>query len=156
MPAAGRIAKELSDAGILVHIWQRKEIESYLIDARVIARISGTTQRWVQSVIDAAAADLKTELLGDLVGPLQQEAAPAHKQKALKEGVKEIGALLADPATVVCRCPAKNLLARVNQALQDDGKKTFSTERLAAGFAPNEIPAEVVGVISQAEVLGLA
>jgi hypothetical protein len=59
--------------------------------------------------------------------------------------------LWADSAHHVWLCPPKELLATPNAELQAAGKKALITRRLAREMQANEIPRELVRVLTEIE-----
>ena len=49
------IRAKLRAVNVRCHVWRRKELESYLLETPVIARIAGATEEWVEEALAEAA-----------------------------------------------------------------------------------------------------
>jgi hypothetical protein len=52
-----KIRDKLRAANVRCHLWRRKELESYLLETPVIARLVGAPEAWVESALEAAAEE---------------------------------------------------------------------------------------------------
>jgi hypothetical protein len=49
------VERRLKEVKVTGHVWKRKELESYLLDSKVIARVTGADERWVEDALTSAA-----------------------------------------------------------------------------------------------------
>lgn len=140
---------ELLAVGARPHIWQRKEIESYLLVAPALARVSGATQLTIEEALQNIAEDLKTTVTARLT----QEYVAArrgpkyHPVSATEDALREVEALWADPALRLSRCPAKDVFRGLNRRLQPAGYAAVSPEKVAREIRSDEIDPEVVDLL---------
>lgn len=66
-----RTKKEFAQLGIKCHVWKKKELESYLLVPRAIAKRSGTEASWIAEQLDEIATGMKT-LVQSAMGSTRQ------------------------------------------------------------------------------------
>lgn len=140
----------LGRAGIQVHVWKRKELESYLITPPVISRLSGAPESTVTALLDDAAEEQRYQVSSQIA---------AYERRASKPGIdlatllattqKEFDTCWADRSYRMERTNAKQLLSRLNQLLREAGHKPVSTYRLAAEHHVHEIADEMREVLGR-------
>ena len=153
-PNANReIVDRLSRLGITAHIWNRKELESYLLEPDVIARVSGADPEVVESLLLDLAELAKALILNRRVYELQREerSAERHPVSIADAYSAEFETEWRDPVFRVSRAPAKDLLSDLNTKLQAAGFKAVSARALSREMGADELDAEVVGLLKQIE-----
>lgn len=147
------VVAHFSDVGISAHVWARKELESYLLNPSVIARVSGASAESVAAWIGDITADMETDVFSRMLDDRMraQKTGQNHAVSVTSAFKKEFDLLWADKSFQLSICPPKQVLAGLNRQLQDAGYKAASTVALARAHRKSEIPEEVVALLSQIE-----
>lgn len=148
---------EAKQKNIRLHVWKMKEIENYLVDASVIARLihdrsafeSTPTADEVDAAIDAACDDLRSDTIRGLADEYHRE----HRSKG------EVAGLAANHANEVWThsehrrsiVSGKALLSRMSQWAKQQADVSFSPIGLARAFRADEVPAEVRDLLAEIE-----
>jgi AAA domain, putative AbiEii toxin, Type IV TA system len=151
--AASDVVSRLGDIDIEAHVWERKELESYLLEAGPVARVSGLSKEAATSEIGKAVAQLKTDVFAPMLEERQQEqiAADKHRVTITKQFQQEFEGLWADPITRLKLCPPKKVINLLNQRLTALVKRLVSARKLAKAIRPLEVPPEMADVIRRVE-----
>lgn len=145
---------DLKSAGLNVHIWHRKELESYLVDPEALARIAESPVELIHSALDARASQLKNYVAAQYVDVRQRNRAQGENLSvAAQEALSYVDERWASADERAAMCPPKKLLAAVNDALQGAGYKALSPPRIAADLLMEEIPPEAQGLMLRIEEL---
>jgi predicted ATP-dependent endonuclease of OLD family len=149
------VERRLRGAGVHVHVWRRKELESYFLVPRVIARRSRADEEDVRGRLVTAADARKEEVFAQLLAErLRTEVtATRHMTQVTETARREFENRWTDPAARLYLCKAKQLLADLNAWLQENGHRTVSARALSSAMRANEVPEEMVEVLTQAEEL---
>ena len=145
--------RKLHESCALAHIWQRKELESYVLIPEVIARVSGATLEWVQKQL----ADIVSDMEHDVSARMLEErarvevSAKRHRVDVHKEFGKEFSILWKDPQFRIRRVAPKEVLHRLNAQLTAAKKRHVTARAISKAMAPEEIPQEVVDVVRAIE-----
>ncbi len=143
------VERRLRKAGLDPHVWQRHELENYLLSPTALARLSGADQSW----IEATLTDIVAGFEDDVYAGISTALLRAHKQSDLdgkaviKLAKQEADAIWKDATTRQDACPGKQLLSRLNERLQADGHQTVTPRLLASRMQVPEIPAELRKVL---------
>ena len=66
-----QLSEEIESAfeaeGIVAHVWQRKELESYLLTPSVISRISGASEKVVTNLLDQITLAMESDVFGRML-----------------------------------------------------------------------------------------
>lgn len=159
------VRKELTKHGFLVHVHGRKELENYLLNSTVMnraidarlrerARRSGEnikTAPDTASLIDHSMSEVKH----DVFAQLQAREADYKRRKnpgidlatITAEASKRFEELWATDQGRMILVPGKEVLARVNSALQTSVGASVSDAQIAAQFAADEVPLDIKNLI---------
>lgn len=139
------IRGQMDSSGVELYVWQRKELESYLLSVPALARISGASESVIASLLEvhvdemrgavedrmrAAAFDERVERKLDMV-TVSERFRPTFER------------MWADPAQRLHRVPPKSLLSHLNRSLQREGYSAVSFRALAHNIRLEEIDPEV-------------
>lgn len=149
---------DLRKAGAHVHVWNRRELENYVLAPSAIAKVAGIPS------LDAE------ELLTEIVSQQKDEAYISLQAQRLDEHKRKIGpAAKLAPKTVLENAKAefdtrwmtfegqlgmvdaKVTIRMLNNRLQGRKAKTANVHSLAKVISPDEIPSEMKGVINDLE-----
>lgn len=144
------VMKEFSDKGIHGHVWQRKELESYLLNPQVLARLSGALEDQINSWLAEITSSMESEVFGRLLDERFKEdvTGSKHAVSVTTSFKPEFDALWSVPSYRLEICPPKQIISRLNSKLQDGGFTAVSLAGLARSHRRSEIPQEVVDLLS--------
>lgn len=57
-----QVELRLRSVHVSCHVWKRKELESYLLDARAVARVTGADEDWVEEALAEAAEESEDDV----------------------------------------------------------------------------------------------
>lgn len=144
------IKLELRSAGLTVHIWERHELESYLLVPRTLSRVSGASTDFVEETLEASAEAIRNSALADFLAARRQASPTKHSHKTvLTKALADFELLWDDPNTRLQVCPAKEWLSEVNKRLQAAQLSAASARALARQMSSHEIPGEVLRVFDE-------
>jgi energy-coupling factor transporter ATP-binding protein EcfA2 len=161
------VRKELTKHGFLVHIHGRKELENYLLNADVLrrtvdvrlserARRSGEKLRDspdIASLIEQAMNEVKHEVFAQLQAresDYKRRKSPNLDQATITAEVsKRFEQLWATDHGRLALVPGKDVLAKVNSALQASVGVSVSDGQIAAQFQPREVPPDIQALVSE-------
>lgn len=145
----GKAETSLADAEIKAHIWQRKELESYLVTPSVIARLSGADETEVSALLMLAAEEQRYDVAAQLAAHVKRATDPGiDLATVLAKSQKQFDSDWADTMYRLGRVNAKNLLSSLNTRLRASRYRTVSTYRLAREHRPEEISEEMRDLLS--------
>jgi hypothetical protein len=151
--AVESIRRRLKKIGVVPHIWRRKEIENYLLNAACIARQSKAPVDWVEANLDLCAADLEGEVYAEIHSEESSRLRRSGKSpKTISlEAKRRADTQWADVPGRLKLCGGKDLLREMNKALQQAGFQTVTDRGLAAKLRGSEIPQEVKSLLATIE-----
>jgi energy-coupling factor transporter ATP-binding protein EcfA2 len=144
--------EEAERIGISIHIWQRKEIESYLIVASAILRIlksaskkaASLTVSNIERLIEEKALELEDDTLNNFADEIQKQARINSVSSARKKAKEIIDNLK-------FKVNAKELISLLSSWTQEHYKVSLSPIKLATNLEKMEIAKEVRTVIEVIE-----
>ena len=147
--AVESLTKALAEEGIELHVWQRKELESYLIHPRLISRISGASQNWVEEQLEDITKQLRTHVLVRMMSAWREDGIDRDSSTVtIGEACdRELEACWVDVEGRMARCPAKDLISELNSRLQAAGHGTISASLLSREVRMDEIPDEMTNLL---------
>jgi putative AbiEii toxin of type IV toxin-antitoxin system len=147
--AIRKLSNALNDEGIELHVWDRKELENYLIDPVLISRISGAPVAWVKSHLAAIGSGLRDHVLFRMMSTWREDGGDTkYSVVTIGEACStELDLGWKDPEIRIRRCPAKEVIAAMNTRLQEAGHRTISASLLSREIYPDEVPEEMRNVL---------
>ena len=134
-------------------MWRRKELESYLLNPEVIARLAAAPIPRVREVTDSVTAEMGEYVFGQMLGQ-RIEAEVSAKRDATQvtsDFKKEFDELWKDAEYRLRVAPAKRVLSGINRRLQEANFRSMSDYKLAAAHRVDEIPPELSGTLRRVE-----
>ena len=151
--ACADVVKALEAAGIHGHVWERKELESYLLSRAVISRLSGASEaaisKWLNKITRAMEYDVFGRLLDEQIR--QHVGATRHAVDVTTAFKPVFDAAWKSAEYRLTVCPPKQVIAKLNEQLQAHGHKAVSMTALARAHVATEIPQEVTELLTQIE-----
>ena len=144
--------EEATKIGVNIHIWERKEIENYLIVPTTILRILKTESKKtahltvgdIEVIIAEKSKLMEDELIDKLADGIQNFARKQKVSSARKIAKAKIDKL----ENRVC---GKDLISLLSKWTQDNYKVSLSPIKLAAYMQPPEIDSELKTIIETIE-----
>lgn len=148
-----KLEAEFAAEGITAHIWKRKELESYLLTAPAIARMTKLSVESISQMLDQIAVGMGDFVFSRMHSERTQLERPTGKDpaKITEEFKREFDIFWQDPDKRLYACPAKEVLAELNKRLQASGKKAVSTRALAKSHLAYEIAPEMIALLRSVE-----
>ncbi|WP_158075625.1 ATP-dependent nuclease [Actinokineospora bangkokensis] len=139
------ILDQFDSKQVEAHVWDRKELESYLLVPATISRISGFDEGIINEWLDEVSTTLKEYTFSRILSSWTK----LDSNRAL------------DVSTIYQRCktefdsnwkssgwrlrvmPAKDVISRLNQKIQEADGKPLSSRALAGAMLAHEVPEEM-------------
>ena len=132
--------------GVALHVWKRKEVESYLLSPPAIARASGVSEAEVNEALANITLPMYEEVLFQSIASWKQDF-PDDRRLAdttvAKKFIEPLRKMWQDPLERLWRCPAKDCLSELNQVLVSREAGPISFDKLARQIRADEIPHEL-------------
>lgn len=147
---------EAKSLGIILHIWQRKEIENYLFSPTAIYRIIKQKKRTSKSItlqiienkLDELTESMKTEITDKFADEIQSNNRKWKPSTVNQKAREKVESLWHNKMNIVS---GKELLNKFNAWLNDEYKTSLSVNGLARELTKEEIPIEMIKVITAIE-----
>lgn len=137
-------------SGAHVHVWQRREIENYLLSAAAISAVSGVTRQVAEKMLEAAIESLAEDAHNDLLAQRMSErklkgnsTAKLSDKTVIVNCTSEFKSTWSSKAGKLALVDAKAVLGRLNSELQQLGAKTLNWHSLAKSIPAAEIDDDV-------------
>ena len=140
-----KVCVDLEAIGVHAHVWQRKELENYLLAPTALARVASSSTSYISSQLELITDDMTEDVLGQFIAKRHYFSRSGRDDLAriASETIEELGPQAVDPEWRLQRYPAKDILNTLNKSLQQAGKTTVSTKNLARQLRLSEIPDEM-------------
>lgn len=144
---------DFKQAGIIAHVWRRKELESYLLTPSVLARLSGLATEEAEQLLADVTQDMGSDVFGRLLDEELRNGVSAtrHRAQLSADFKRSFDERWADPIFRMEHCPAKDVIAKLNIRLQAQGWKAVSVRSLASAHRIGEIDDEMSSVLHAIE-----
>jgi len=150
-PQCRAVQTRLKSVGVKCHIWKRKELESYLLEPSLIARISGAEIDWAEQALLEAANECEEDVFAQVMTWTLREFQRDHQNQAAKEARRRFNALWDDPAHRKWVAPPEKVLHGLNRRLDDAQLKPVSFRLLARRITASEVASEMSGFLERVE-----
>jgi energy-coupling factor transporter ATP-binding protein EcfA2 len=147
------VEREFSAAGIVGHVWRRKELESYLLTAEPIARLAGVASETIEQILDEVASSMEEYVFGQMLTERMQmhKGLKTDLSVVTTEFKREFDAAWRNPEYRLYACPAKDVFSELNNRLQSMKARAVTVRALASAHRPYEIPSELIRVLRKVE-----
>ena len=152
-----QVSRDVEEAfaadGIVAHVWQRKELESYLLTPSVIARIAGISSQDVSSTLEDITLSMEDDVFGQMLSERIKTERPSglHVSTITVNFKREFDSLWSDGQFRLDTCPPKSVISELNNRLRESGHRTVSTRALASAHRVREIPPEMVSLLRRVD-----
>ncbi|MFI2457698.1 ATP-dependent nuclease [Streptomyces sp. NPDC019539] len=145
------VRTKLTEAGLECHVWQKKELESYLISPGAISRLAGCSLEDLERAISTSMDGMYSHVFANVNRERQvtEKSAKVHEVNITAAALKEFNNSWSDSEYRRSVCPPKMLLAEINKYLQGNGYKAVSFDALAKNIRAEEVPVEMVQVLQR-------
>ncbi len=141
-----QLKKTLSQWGVAVWVWERKELESYLLCPSAIARASGVSEVLVVEALAGITLPKYEEVLFQMAASWKQDF-PEDRRLAdatvMKRFVDPLRKAWQDADERLGRCSAKDCLSELNRVVALRGARTVSFDSIGRQMRPADIPFEL-------------
>ena len=142
----------LKGSDVNVHVWRRKELESYLLVPEAIARTSGLEVEVVEQLMDTAIQDLRLDAQASFMSRRQHDAKRGTDFKTIALTVlPEFENMWASPQERIRLVPPKDALAAIAREAQTLGARPISARSISAAIRGTEIDEEMSQVLLDIE-----
>jgi hypothetical protein len=148
------LRRTLRQWGVVGWVWERKELESYLLCPAAIARASGASAEEVSEVLAGITMPMYEEVLFQSVASWKQDF-PDDRRLAdatlAKRFVDRLRTAWEDPLERLWRCPAKECLSALNRELEERGARSVSVDGIVRKMEASDVPSELSELIRLVE-----
>lgn len=147
------VERKFADSGMVAHVWRRKELESYLIGAPVISRVSGASVREVESMLSSVVESMEGDVFGRMLDERMREevSGSRHAVSVTTDFKREFDRSWTDENFRLRVSPPKRIISEVNKQLLASGNKTLSVASLARAHRATDVDSEVADVLRAVE-----
>lgn len=150
--------QEANKRGVRLHIWSRKEIENYLLNAHAIRRLIAsrmkgevppTVEEIKAKLIEFCEDEKETVLDGIAAGLMAKDHGLGAGANKLARA--QLAPMWKDPDNRLQLVSGKSLLSKISAWSQTQFGVSFGANAVAKKFRTNELPEEVVSVVRAIE-----
>jgi hypothetical protein len=147
------IEGQLRSAGVVAHIWSRKELENYLLGPALISRVTGIAEEDVRELLMRVTDHLEVHLQVRLSASREDfEIGPkADRRSIAEEAVSDFRSGWDSLEFRLRRLSGKDVLTALNRDLAANGREVWSSRGLAKEMRSDEVPQEMVDVLEGIE-----
>lgn len=147
------VEQKFSDSGMVAHVWRKKELESYLVGAPVIARVSGASLSDVTSMLSSVVEKMEGDVFGRMLDERMREevSGSRHAVSVTTDFKREFDRNWTDEHFRLRVSPPKRIISEMNSLLKSAGKKTLSVASLARAHRTADVDTEVAQVLRAVE-----
>lgn len=150
-PQCSEIQRRLKAANVNCHVWKRKELESYLLEADPIARLSGAAVDLVEEALAAAADESEDHVFSQVMVEALRRFPRDQQAQAAADARKTFEALWGDPMGRKWVAPPARVIHGLNRRLADSGYETVSFMSIATQMWATEVPPEMANFLDRVE-----
>jgi hypothetical protein len=133
------------------HIWKRKELESYLLETTLIARMTGADEVWVDEALAEAAEESEEHVIGQMTAETLRRFPRDQTTQAVKEARRLFRETWGSRRERKWVAPADAVLHGLNRRLESAGHTPLSFRLLARRMRDSEVPAEMASFLGNIE-----
>jgi hypothetical protein len=145
------IQRRLRASNVKCHVWNRKELESYLLEAEPISRLSGADVDLVEEALAAAADENEDYVFSQVMVEALRRLPRDRQAQAAAEARQAFDALWRDRATRKWVAPPVKVLHGLNRRLAASGYRPTSFTAIASQMWAPEVPPEMANFLDRIE-----
>lgn len=144
--------RKVAESHLKLHVWERKEIENYILTPNSIFKVADLEADLFDSFIDGlfeALNTLREETLGGIMDQLascDKSKTPSYFYKVAEDVLNPRWNTLEGRLSVA---NGKSLISTINAWIRSKYRKSCSRTKLINALSPEEIPQEVKELIKQ-------
>lgn len=150
-PQCRAIQRKLRDAGVKCHVWKRKELESYLLEAEPIARLSGADVDFVEKTLAEAADEHEEHVFGQVTVETLRRFPRDQQVQAVADARRAFDALWHDPSLRKWVAPPAKVMSGLNRRLAASTHRPVSFMAIARAIRATEVSPEVANFLDRVE-----
>lgn len=136
-----------------LHVWERKEIENYVLEPKVFFRLLKIEQTQYDDFVNSFEKVLD-EFKIEIYDNISTEVHRSNGRKLELKTCNEIARKHMDEnwtsfENKIKMVPGKDALSKINQWLKDDYNKSFSIANIIKNFKPEEVTPELKSVLNK-------
>jgi hypothetical protein len=148
--------RQALDAGVKLHVWKRKEIENYLLEARAIQRAiaARVAKRTVSPTLSEVSEEmgriveaLRDDVFDGMVGEIALEDRSLGPSKTNKVARERLEARWTDFDSKLDMIPGKSAFSQIARWSQDQFGVSLNPGLVARSMHKEEVPKEVCSVL---------
>lgn len=145
-----RLVSTLEASGVNVHVWEKKELESYLLSPEVISRVSGASVPAVEVLLDECAENQRYHAAAQFAAEHRRDAPSAEDlATVIERAQKDFDERWKIQSFRWYRVNAKELLSTLNGLLATRKLRTVSSRKLALEHRAEDIPREMASLLAE-------
>jgi len=143
------LKESLDAAGVESHVWERKELESYLLFPAAMARVGNVTSEVIKSLLSEIVASLRAAVLARYLEERREtdDSGRQHGVNVTEEHIRLFDESWQNEEDRMAMVPPREVLSLLNKKLQDAGARAISFRALSSRLRIEEIPAEMRDVL---------
>lgn len=142
----------LKGSDVQVHVWHRKELESYLLVPEAIARASGLEVDVAVGLLESTIQELRVDAQASFMSRRQLDAKRGTDFKTVALGaLPEFEKMWANPQERMKLVPPKDALAAIAREAQILGARPVSDRSISAAIKGDEVNDEMRNVLLDIE-----
>jgi energy-coupling factor transporter ATP-binding protein EcfA2 len=153
--AVQAVIASLRAAGVEAHVWERHELESYLLVPSAISRVSRASEELVATMLDESVEELRADMFAGMHFEYieARKRSGEHIIKITQAFSQDFDALWETKEWRLRAAPAKEVLSGLNAKLQASGHRSVSPRAISKALRRDELDDEIVYVLLEAEAL---
>jgi energy-coupling factor transporter ATP-binding protein EcfA2 len=142
----------LKGSEVNVHVWHRKELESYLLVPEAIARASGLEVKVAEQLMETAIQTLRLDAQASFISRRQHDAARGTDYRTVaRAALPEFENMWANPQERIKLVPPKSALSAIAREAQALGARPVSDRNISAVIKATEVDEEMSQVLLDIE-----
>jgi hypothetical protein len=146
------LQNSLKGSAVHVHVWRRKELESYILAAEAISRASGLSPEISADLLRKAIEDTRVDAQATFIARRQLDSKRGADVKTVAlSALPEFEKMWANPSEQIKLVLPKDVLASVAREAHALGGRPVSARSVSAAIKKTELDLEIVDVLLDIE-----
>jgi hypothetical protein len=149
---------EAANRRVQLHVWQRKELENYLLNAAVVRRVLSKRLPANSVPPEEELAERIVEICRDEFDTVVYSTADVLLSRnrglgitAHKMAKEQVEAVWSNPSKMLALAPGKIVLGKLSDYCQQHYGASFGAPAIARNFSVSEVPREIASVLEAIE-----